>query len=104
MSWQLLVLSLPTQNATARMRAWRALKACGAAVLRDGVYALPDGDGHRRTLAVIQQNIVFALGVKLLFIGLAATGMATLWMAIAADMGATLLVTFNGLRMLRSKV
>jgi hypothetical protein len=32
MSWQLLVLSLPTENATARMRAWRALKASGAAV------------------------------------------------------------------------
>ncbi len=44
MHWQLLVLSLPTENATARMRAWRALKACGAAVLRDGVYALPDGE------------------------------------------------------------
>ena len=42
MSWLLLVLSLPTSNATARMRAWRALKACGAVVLRDGVYALPD--------------------------------------------------------------
>ena len=47
MYWQLLVLSLPTENATARMRAWRALKACGAAVLRDGVYLLPDGDAHR---------------------------------------------------------
>jgi hypothetical protein len=42
MLWSLLVLSLPTQNATARMRAWRALKASGAAVLRDGVYLLPE--------------------------------------------------------------
>jgi len=40
--WSLLVLSLPTENATARMRAWRALKASGAAVLRDGVYLLPE--------------------------------------------------------------
>jgi len=39
--WLTLVLSLPTENATARMRAWRALKASGAAVLRDGVYLLP---------------------------------------------------------------
>ena len=41
MQMSLLILSLPTENTTARMRAWRALKACGAAVLRDGVYALP---------------------------------------------------------------
>jgi hypothetical protein len=40
-SWLTLILSLPTENATARMRAWRALKASGAAVLRDGVYLLP---------------------------------------------------------------
>ncbi|MFW5982846.1 MAG: heavy metal translocating P-type ATPase [Candidatus Brocadiia bacterium] len=56
----------------------------------------------RRTLRVIQQNIGFALGLKLLFMVLAFTGLATLWMAIAADMGASLLVIFNGLRLLRS--
>lgn len=43
MLWSLLILSLPTTNTAARMKAWRALKAAGAAVLRDGVYALPDG-------------------------------------------------------------
>src|SRR4029450_8753544 len=48
----------------------------------------------RRTLRVIQQNIVCALGLKLMFILLAVTGVATLWMAIAADMGASLLVIF----------
>ena len=53
MYWHLLILSLPTENATERMRAWRALKACGAAVLRDGVYALPDGQAHADTLAAI---------------------------------------------------
>jgi hypothetical protein len=57
MTWQLLILSLPTDNATARMRAWRALKACGAVVLRDGVYALPDGDGHSRTLATVAADV-----------------------------------------------
>jgi hypothetical protein len=57
MYWQLLVLSLPTANATARMRAWRALKACGAAVLRDGVYALPDSDLHRGALAAIAGDV-----------------------------------------------
>ena len=54
----------------------------------------------RRTVAVIQQNIFFALGLKLVFIVLALAGAATLWMAIAADMGASLLVIFNGLRLL----
>ncbi len=57
MSWLLLILSLPTENATARMRAWRALKACGAAVLRDGVYALPNGDAHRATLEGIAADV-----------------------------------------------
>jgi hypothetical protein len=57
MWWQLLILSLPTENATARMRAWRALKACGAAVLRDGVYALPDGEVHAGTLAAIAADV-----------------------------------------------
>ena len=37
MNWLLIVTTLPSENATARMRAWRALKASGAAVLRDGV-------------------------------------------------------------------
>jgi hypothetical protein len=40
--WMELVISLPTENATERMRVWRALKAVGAAVLRDGVYLLPE--------------------------------------------------------------
>lgn len=57
MSWQLLILSLPTDNATARMRAWRALKACGAAVLRDGVYLLPGGAGHAATLSAIAADV-----------------------------------------------
>ncbi len=53
-TWSLLVLSLPTENATARMRYWRALKARGCAVLRDGVYLLPynaEREGMLRELA-----------------------------------------------------
>lgn len=57
MKMLLLILSLPTENATARMRAWRALKACGAAVLRDGVYVLPDGESRRATLADIAAEV-----------------------------------------------
>jgi Cd2+/Zn2+-exporting ATPase len=57
----------------------------------------------QRSLAVVKQNLAVALGSKLVFLVIAMLGLATLWMAIAADMGATLLVTFNGLRMLRAK-
>jgi cation transport ATPase len=56
----------------------------------------------RRTLAVIRQNVGLALGAKVGFLALAWLGFATLWMAVAADMGAILLVTFNGLRLLRA--
>ena len=57
MSWLLLILSLPSENTTARMRAWRALKACGAAVLRDGVYLLPDEAQHADTLGAIAEDL-----------------------------------------------
>ncbi len=49
-TWSLLVLTLPTENATARMRFYRALKAKGCAVLRDGVYLLPYSEAHEAAL------------------------------------------------------
>ena len=57
MSWILLILSLPTENATARMRAWRALKTTGAAVLRDGVYLLPSQENTIVTLTSIADDV-----------------------------------------------
>lgn len=48
--WSLLVLTLPTENATARMRYWRALKAKGCAVLRDGIYLLPHTEEREQML------------------------------------------------------
>jgi Cd2+/Zn2+-exporting ATPase len=56
----------------------------------------------RRTLAVIRANVAFALAIKALFVALALAGHASLWAAIAADMGASLLVIANALRLLRS--
>jgi hypothetical protein len=56
-AWLLLILSLPTGNATARMRCWRSLKASGAAVLRDGVYLLPDAPEHAHTLGAIGDDV-----------------------------------------------
>ena len=55
----------------------------------------------RRTHVVLWQNIVLALGIKALFFVLALFDGATMWMAVFADMGASLLVVFNGLRLLR---
>lgn len=73
-------------------------------LMSDGLSKLPFLLRHaRRTVAVIQQNVGIALMMKAVFLILAFLKLATLWMAIAADMGATLLVTFNGLRMLRAK-
>jgi Cd2+/Zn2+-exporting ATPase len=55
----------------------------------------------RKTLGIIKQNIWFSIAVKGVFLVLALTGWATLWMAVASDMGASLLVIVNGLRALR---
>jgi len=55
----------------------------------------------RRTLGIIRFNIVFALALKALFLGLTLFGHASLWLAIMADTGATLLVVANALRLLR---
>ncbi|MCG6659135.1 cation-translocating P-type ATPase [Halomonas campisalis] len=59
-------------------------------------------DLSRATRAVLMQNIALALGLKAVFMVLAFTGHATLWMAVFADMGASLIVVANGLRLLRS--
>lgn len=55
----------------------------------------------RSTGSILTQNIVLALGIKAIFVGLTFAGQATMWMAVFADMGASLLVVFNGLRLLR---
>ena len=55
----------------------------------------------RKTAVILWQNIALALSIKAVFIVLTFTGNATMWMAVFADMGASLLVVFNGLRLLR---
>ncbi|MGX6570218.1 heavy metal translocating P-type ATPase [Cupriavidus necator] len=52
----------------------------------------------RRTSGILTQNIALALGIKAVFLVLTVLGMGTMWMAVFADMGASLLVVFNGLR------
>lgn len=61
-TWSILVLTLPTENATARMRFWRALKAKGCAVVRDGVYLLPYTEVHEGTLRELAAAIAASGG------------------------------------------
>ena len=80
-----------------------AIETADIALMSDDLSKLPWLIRHsRRTLGIIKQNVIFSLAVKGSFIGLAFAGIATLWGAIAADMGASLLVIFNGLRLLSS--
>jgi Zn2+/Cd2+-exporting ATPase len=81
-----------------------ALETADVALMSDDLSRLPWLVVHaRRTLAVVRQNIAFALAVKAAFVALTLLGHASLWAAIAADMGASLLVILNGLRLLRPK-
>jgi len=82
-----------------------AIETADIALMADDLSKLPWLIHHsRRTLTIIRQNIFFSLAVKSLFIVLTFAGFASLWTAIAADMGASLLVIFNGLRLLRPRV
>ena len=80
-----------------------AIETADIALMNDDLTRLPWLVQHsRRTLGVIRQNITFALAVKGVFVVLTLAGHASLWSAIAADMGASLLVIFNGLRLLKT--
>ena len=81
-----------------------ALETADIALMADDLKKLPFTIKlSRKTLAIIKQNIAFSIGVKLLALLLVIPGWLTLWIAIFADMGATLIVTLNGLRLLRVK-
>ncbi|MEW6201311.1 MAG: heavy metal translocating P-type ATPase [bacterium] len=81
-----------------------ALETADIALMADDLSRLPATIRlSRSTVSVIKQNIAFALFIKVLFLTLAAAGWATLWMAVFADMGASMIVIFNGLRLLKGK-
>jgi Zn2+/Cd2+-exporting ATPase len=79
-----------------------ALQTADIALMGDDLAAVPDlillG---RRTKRIIWQNIVFSIAVKGVFLVLAPLGLVSLWLAVFADMGTSLLVTANGLRLYR---
>lgn len=78
-----------------------AIETADIALMQDDLSRLPWIIRHSKaTIAVIRQNIAFSVGVKVIFTLLTVVGMASLWGAIAADVGASLLVVLNGLRLL----
>ena len=79
-----------------------ALETADAALLHNKVQGVADlVELSRTTLNNIRQNIAIALGLKFVFLITTLTGTTSLWMAILADTGATVLVTANALRLLR---
>ncbi|WP_188453380.1 heavy metal translocating P-type ATPase [Virgibacillus oceani] len=81
-----------------------ALETADIALMADDLEKLPYTIAlSRKTLGIIKQNVSFALGLKLLALLLIIPGWLTLWLAIFADMGATLIVVLNSLRLMKTK-
>lgn len=81
-----------------------AIETADVVLMHDDLRRLPDTVHlSRRTRNVLWQNIALALGIKLVFFVLALTGHASMWLAVLADMGVSLLVVANGLRLRRWK-
>lgn len=79
-----------------------AIETADMALMKDDLTKVAEAIAlGRRTLAIIRFNVAFALSIKALFLVLAFTGNTSLWLAILADTGATLLVILNALRLLR---
>lgn len=79
-----------------------AMETADVVLMNDDLRRIPDTVRlARRAHAVLWQNITLALGIKAAFFTLALLGMASMWMAVAADMGVSLLVVANGLRLRR---
>lgn len=79
-----------------------AMEAADVVIMNDDLRRIPETIRlSRKTHSVLWQNISLALGIKAVFLVLAVFGSATMWMAVFADMGASLLVVGNGLRLLR---
>lgn len=82
----------------------QAMEVADVVLMKDDLMALPLAVSlARKTERLVRENIALSLGLKLAFLALAIPGLATLWMAVLADVGATVLVTMNGMRMLRAR-
>jgi len=82
----------------------QAMETADVVLMQDKLHAVAQTLRiSRLTRTVVKQNIVLSLGLKLIVLGLAIPGIASLWLAVLADVGATLIVTLNGMRMLRAR-
>jgi Cd2+/Zn2+-exporting ATPase len=81
----------------------QAMETADVVLMQDDLTTLPETVLiARQTQTIIKQNIAFSLALKAAVLLLALPGLATLWLAVFADMGASLIVTLNGMRMLRN--
>ncbi|WP_085693807.1 MULTISPECIES: heavy metal translocating P-type ATPase [unclassified Pseudomonas] len=79
-----------------------AIETADVALMDDDLRKIPAFISlSRNTATILKQNIALALVIKAIFLGVTFAGVATMWMAVFADMGVSLLVVFNGLRLLR---
>jgi Cd2+/Zn2+-exporting ATPase len=79
-----------------------AIETADVALMDDDLRKIPAFiQLSRKTSTVLKQNIFLALVIKLIFLAMTFAGLATMWMAVFADMGVSLLVVFNGLRLLK---
>ena len=79
-----------------------AIEAADAVIMNDDPQKVAEAVKiARKTMGIVRQNIVFALSVKALFLGLGAAGMMTMWGAVFADVGVTMLAVLNALRALK---
>ena len=81
-----------------------AIEAADIVLMDDDLLKLPVAVRiARKTLSIVRQNVIFALGVKLLVLALSAVGMANMWAAVFADVGVSVLAILNASRMLKAK-
>ncbi len=81
-----------------------AIEAADVVLMDDDLRKLPVAVRvARKTLSIVRQNVVFALGVKFLVLGLSAVGLANMWMAVFADVGVSVIAILNASRMLKAK-
>ena len=81
-----------------------AIETADIALMTDDIGKVPWLIGHsRRTMSIIKQNIGLSLVTKAIFVVATAFGMASMWGAIAADVGVSLIVVANALRLLHSR-
>ena len=80
----------------------QALETADVALMSDDLTKLPFAIAlAKKSLRIVKANIAFAIGIKAIFMLMAPFGLASLWMAVGADMGASLIVIINGMRVLR---